>query len=223
MERYDDGDLSFDDDSSQTFENSLAGDDELQSALQSRADNIDEYDRPIGQGLRTPSRRIVTEYGLDFEDLTYTIVQNQKIDGKWKSTDIHLLEGISGQAVKGRLTAIMGPSGAGKSTFLDAVAGRTTQGSVSGTLRLDGRPVSCSYIRRKSAYVMQRDLLFPLLTVTETLQFAAEMHLPSVLPYSEKADRVQSLIAQLGLEVNPVICSLSVGHELSEIVQMQQR
>ncbi|KAJ4719782.1 ABC transporter G family member [Melia azedarach] len=50
-----------------------------------------------------------------------------------------------------------------------------------------------------SAYVMQDDLLFPMLTVEETLMFAAEFRLPRTLSKSKKKLRVQALIDQLGL------------------------
>lgn len=50
-----------------------------------------------------------------------------------------------------------------------------------------------------SAYVMQDDLLFPMLTVEETLMFAAEFRLPQTLSKSKKKQRVQALIDQLGL------------------------
>lgn len=50
-----------------------------------------------------------------------------------------------------------------------------------------------------SAYVMQDDLLFPMLTVEETLTFSAEFCLPRSLSKSKKKARVQPLIDQLGL------------------------
>lgn len=55
--------------------------------------------------------------------------------------EAYLLHDISGQAMKGEIMAIMGPSGAGKSTFLDALAGRIAQGSLEGSVRIDGKPV----------------------------------------------------------------------------------
>ena len=53
-----------------------------------------------------------------------------------------------------------------------------------------------------SSYVMQDDQLFPMLTVFETLLFAAEVRLSPSLSKSEKKKRVYELIDQLGLEVN---------------------
>lgn len=46
---------------------------------------------------------------------------------------------------------------------------------------------------------MQDDLLFPMLTVEETLMFSAEFRLPRSLSKSKKKARVQALIDQLGL------------------------
>ncbi|MCO5607296.1 hypothetical protein L7F22_061489 [Adiantum nelumboides] len=137
--------------------------------------------------------------GLMFEDLTYTVTKKIKKDGKWISKDIDLLHQIAGFAPKAMVTAVMGPSGAGKSTFLDALAGRIATGSLGGTVKLDGHRVSPTLIKRASAYVMQDDQLFPMLTVWETLMFAAEVRLGNKVSQEEKRMRVVKLIDQLGL------------------------
>lgn len=49
---------------------------------------------------------------------------------------------------------------------------------------------------------MQDDQLFPMLTVFETLMFAAEMRLSPSISRSEKKQRVWELLDQLGLQVN---------------------
>ncbi|KAL0441152.1 UNVERIFIED_CONTAM: ABC transporter G family member 2 [Sesamum radiatum] len=95
--------------------------------------------------------------------------------------------------------AIMGPSGAGKSTFLDALAGRIAQGSLEGSVRIDGKQVTTSYMKMISSYVMQDDQLFPMLTVFETFMFAAEVRLPPSISTAEKKKRVIELLDQLGL------------------------
>ncbi|PIA51909.1 hypothetical protein AQUCO_01000048v1 [Aquilegia coerulea] len=92
----------------------------------------------------------------------------------------------------------MGPSGAGKSTFLDGLAGRIASGSLMGRVSLDGMEMSPSFIKRISAYIMQDDRLFPMLTVYETLMFAADFRLGSI-SVSDKRQRVEKLIEQLGL------------------------
>ncbi|XP_057865112.1 ABC transporter G family member STR2-like [Cryptomeria japonica] len=137
--------------------------------------------------------------GLEFMNLTYTVTKKQKIEGKWIEEQVDLLHKISGHAPKGSVTAVMGPSGAGKSTFLDGLAGRIASGSLQGRVSMEGRLMSPSLIKRTSAYVMQDDRLFPMLTVYETLMYAAEFRLGEEVSYSEKQARVEKLIEQLGL------------------------
>lgn len=52
-----------------------------------------------------------------------------------------------------------------------------------------------------SSYVMQEDQLFPMLTVFETLLFAAELRLPPSVSRPEKKKRVDELLDQLALTV----------------------
>uniref|UniRef100_A0A0D9VIV3 ABC transporter G family member 5 n=1 Tax=Leersia perrieri TaxID=77586 RepID=A0A0D9VIV3_9ORYZ len=110
-----------------------------------------------------------------------------------------LLDGISGEARDGELLAVMGASGSGKSTLLDALAGRISRGSLRGRVELNGEPLNGRRRRAISAYVMQDDLLYPMLTVRETLRFAAEFRLPRALSRDKKRARVEALIEQLGL------------------------
>lgn len=140
--------------------------------------------------------------GLEFVSLTYTVMKKKKTDeGKWVKQEADLLNKITGYASKGCITAVMGPSGAGKSTFLDGLAGRIASGSLKGKVSLDGKEMSPSLIKRTSAYIMQDDRLFPMLTVYETLMFAADFRLGRITR-AEKRQRVESLIDQLGLSVS---------------------
>lgn len=97
--------------------------------------------------VRQPTRKLIPGHGLEFKNLSYSVLKKQKKDGVWITKETYLLNDISGQAMKGEIMAIMGPSGAGKSTFLDALAGRIAQGSLEGYVRIDGKPVSipCLY------------------------------------------------------------------------------
>lgn len=87
------------------------------------------------------TQKSIPGYGLEFSNLSYSIIKKQKNDGVWINKETYLLHDISGQAIKGEIMAIMGPSGAGKSTFLDALAGRIAKGSLEGSVRIDGKPV----------------------------------------------------------------------------------
>ncbi|XVF50429.1 hypothetical protein PTKIN_Ptkin04bG0099300 [Pterospermum kingtungense] len=147
-----------------------------------------------------PVRKTIPGHGLEFSNLSYSVMKKQKKDGEWIKKEAYLLNDISGQAIRGEIMAIMGPSGAGKSTFLDALAGRIAQGSLEGSVRIDGKPVTASYMKMISSYVMQDDQLFPMLTVHETFMFAAEVRLPPSISREEKKKRVYELLYQLGLE-----------------------
>ena len=110
-----------------------------------------------------------------------------------------LLDGVSGAARAGELLAVMGASGSGKSTLLDALAGRIARDSLRGAVTLNGEPLQGRRLRAISAHVMQDDLLYAMLTVRETLRFAAEFRLPRALSAERKRARVDALVDQLGL------------------------
>lgn len=110
-----------------------------------------------------------------------------------------LLNDISGEARDGEILAVLGASGSGKSTLVDGLANRIAKGSLKGSVTLNGEALESRLLKVISAYVMQDDLLFPMLTVEETLMFAAEFRLPRTLSKSKKRMRVQALIDQLGL------------------------
>ncbi|KAM0828024.1 hypothetical protein ACQ4PT_067814 [Festuca glaucescens] len=153
-------------------------------------------------------------YVLSFTDLSYSVRKRQdglrgclpsRASNRLASSDTlpsnmkALLDGISGQAREGELFAVMGASGSGKSTLVDALAGRVARGSLGGTVTLNGEPLQGRRLRAISAYVMQDDLLYPMLTVRETLLFAAEFRLSRALSPAAKRERVDTLIGQLGL------------------------
>ncbi|KAF3578641.1 hypothetical protein DY000_02032651 [Brassica cretica] len=128
---------------------------------------------------------------LSFNNLCYDV------RGKADSVKT-LLNDVSGEVCDGDVLAVLGASGAGKSTLIDALAGRVS--SLRGTVTLNGEKVLKSQLLKViSAYVMQDDLLFPMLTVKETLMFASEFRLPRSLSKSKKMERVEALIDKLGL------------------------
>ncbi|XP_058109893.1 ABC transporter G family member 6-like [Magnolia sinica] len=110
-----------------------------------------------------------------------------------------LLNDISGEARDGEILAVLGASGSGKSTLIDALADRIAKDSLKGSVTLNGEVLESRLLKVISAYVMQDDLLFPMLTVEETLMFSAEFRLPRSLSKTKKKARVQALIDQLGL------------------------
>uniref|UniRef100_A0A7N0RC10 ABC transporter domain-containing protein n=1 Tax=Kalanchoe fedtschenkoi TaxID=63787 RepID=A0A7N0RC10_KALFE len=107
-----------------------------------------------------------------------------------------ILSRITGIAYPGEILAVLGPSGSGKSTLLNLLSGRLHP--LTGTLLANGRPFTRSFVRRLG-FVPQDDLLYPHLTVRETLIFCSLLRLPSTLPKSHKINAAESVISDLGL------------------------
>ncbi|KAH7550575.1 hypothetical protein JRO89_XS13G0224200 [Xanthoceras sorbifolium] len=111
----------------------------------------------------------------------------------------NVLEGLTGYAEPGTLTALMGPSGSGKSTLLDALSSRLAANAfLSGTILLNGRKTKLSF--GTAAYVTQDDNLIGTLTVRETISYSARLRLPDNMPWSEKRALVESTIIEMGLQ-----------------------
>ncbi|KAJ3680325.1 hypothetical protein LUZ60_016603 [Juncus effusus] len=110
-----------------------------------------------------------------------------------------VLEGLTGFAEPGTITALMGPSGSGKSTLLDALVGRlATNAFLSGTILLNGRKTKLSF--GTAAYVTQDDTLIGTLTVRETISYSARLRLPDKMSREEKRALVEGTITEMGLQ-----------------------
>ncbi|XP_050224084.1 ABC transporter G family member 21 [Mercurialis annua] len=146
--------------------------------------------------LRESSRPVT----LKFEDVGYSINLSQKSSfcssNEPKSKRI-ILNGVSAVVRPGELLAMLGPSGSGKTTLLTALAGRLP-GKVSGTIRYNNQPFSSS-MKRRTGFVAQDDVLYPHLTVIETMTYAALLRLPNKLTTREKVEQAELVIMELGL------------------------
>lgn len=103
-----------------------------------------------------------------------------------------ILDSVWGFARSGSVTVIMGPSGCGKTTLLDALAnridGEKKGRSLTGSIAVNGGAMKVTPV-----YVQQEDALTGILTVAETLEFAAALA-------GEPSERVEELIREFGLE-----------------------
>ncbi|XVE66572.1 hypothetical protein DITRI_Ditri08aG0089400 [Diplodiscus trichospermus] len=110
-----------------------------------------------------------------------------------------ILQGLTGYARPGELLAIMGPSGCGKSTLLDALAGRLAPNArQAGDIFINGRRQALAY--GISAYVTQDDALITTLTVKEAVYYSAQLQLPDTMSKSEKEERAEMTIREMGLQ-----------------------
>jgi len=90
-----------------------------------------------------------------------------------------VLEGVTGGFHSGNMAAVMGPSGAGKTTFMNVLCGKATYGTMSGTVRLNGKESSISEIRPVTGFVPQDDIVHEELTVREQIYYSAKLRNPA--------------------------------------------
>ncbi|KAF7141291.1 hypothetical protein RHSIM_Rhsim06G0094300 [Rhododendron simsii] len=146
---------------------------------------------------------------LKFMDVCYKV----KLDNKSRTTNITrmlttgpttstttitertILNGITGMVSPGEILAVLGPSGSGKSTLLNALAGRLQGHCFTGTILANGKKPT-KPVQKRTGFVAQDDVLYPHLTVRETLVFCSLLRLPKTLSTKEKTSVVESLRAR---------------------------
>ena len=141
-----------------------------------------------------------------WKNLTYTV--------QTPSGDRVLLDNIHGWVKPGMLGALMGSSGAGKTTLLDVLAQRKTDGTINGSIMVDGRPLPVSF-QRMAGYCEQLDVHEPFATVREALEFSALLRQPRTTPREEKLKYVDTIINLLELDDLADTLVGTVGNGLS--------
>ncbi|TYI37411.1 hypothetical protein ES332_A03G209200v1 [Gossypium tomentosum] len=129
---------------------------------------------------------------LTWKDLWVTVVNGK--NGR------PILQGLTGFARPGELLAIMGPSGCGKSALLNALAGWILDPHTrkAGDILINGHKQTMAY--GTSAYVTQDEALIHTLTVTEAVYYSAQLRLPDTMSRSEKKQRAETTIREMGLQ-----------------------
>lgn len=128
---------------------------------------------------------------LTFVGIGFTANGKNKLD---KAPKI-LLDNVTGQVMPGQMMACMGPSGAGKTTFLDVVARRRVGGGATGSVFLGSKKiVTNSQMATVGSYVEQQDDLLGVLTVRETIMYAARLSNPTEPDPSERVDHIINVL-----------------------------
>ncbi|XP_047182823.1 ABC transporter G family member 26-like [Vigna umbellata] len=150
---------------------------------------------------------------LKFEDVEYKVRNSQAGSGNvvksmMSKVTTHLtveedrykriLKGITGSIGPGEILALMGPSGSGKTTLLRVIGGRLVD-NVKGKVTYNDVRFNPA-LKRRIGFVTQEDVLFPQLTVEETLVFSALLRLPGSMSKQQKYAKVDTTIKELGLE-----------------------
>jgi ABC-type multidrug transport system ATPase subunit len=143
---------------------------------------------------------------------------------------VQILRPLTTEFQPGQLNVIIGPSGSGKTSLLSLMArskahtSPTTQYQQSGTMLYNRAIPSPSTIRSATSFVRQEnDSLIPTLTVRETLQFSAQLRLPSWLSLQEKLHRSEHVLLQMSLMdcANNTIKRISGGEKRRLTIAVQ--
>ncbi|KAI3732109.1 hypothetical protein L1987_63306 [Smallanthus sonchifolius] len=138
------------------------------------------------------------QYTIKAKSVSYGVSPTYtKIDWIHQKKVKQILKNVNCEVIPGEITAIAGPSGAGKTTLLEILSGVTPPCRLSGQVLVNDQPMNPTVFRRVSGYVTQEDLLFPLLTVEETLLYSARLRLHGGLHKAK--NRVSELLVELGL------------------------
>ncbi|KAK9715931.1 hypothetical protein RND81_06G199400 [Saponaria officinalis] len=168
-----------------------------QDVIDSKPFSDDDIPEDVEAGTR--KKRIEAEptlpIHLKFRDVTYKVI----LKGVTTSVEKEILHGITGSVSPGEVLALMGPSGSGKTTLLNLLGGRLTQPAPGGSVTYNDQPYS-KFLKSRIGFVTQDDVLFPHLTVRETLTYAAYLRLPKTLTKQQKEQRALDVICELGLD-----------------------
>lgn len=144
---------------------------------------------------------------LTFRDLEYSVPLPEDVspsdDIPREGPHTHhlmLLHHVSGVFRPGVLTALMGASGAGKTTLMDVLAGRKTEGIITGDIRVNGHPKNDTTFARVAAYVEQTDVHLPQTSVAEAVEFSAALRLPTTVDAPTRARFVSEVLELVELD-----------------------
>ena len=111
-----------------------------------------------------PNRRS-DDFQLVWKDIGFTAfpgTEDEKV----------IISNVSGTLSSGSLMAFLGPSGAGKTTLLETIIGKRTVGN-RGVVEVRSNSDATSQIN--VAIIQQKDTLFNLLTVRESILFSVKL------------------------------------------------
>lgn len=108
-----------------------------------------------------------------------------------------VLDALTFDVPRGRITGLLGPSGCGKSTLMRSVVG--TQAHVTGTLDVLGRPAGHPELRSRIGYVTQAPSVYDDLSVRQNLDYFAAILDPGRAAADRRREAVTRAIADVDL------------------------
>jgi len=145
------------------------------------------------RGLGAHGYGNATDYQKDVGNIWLsTIGLAKKAVGLGKPRRIDILHEFEGLVESGEMLVVLGPPGSGCSTFLKALTGETHGFTVNDESYINYQGIPAKkmhkYFRGEAIYTAEVDVHFPMMTVGDTLDFAARARAPRMIPngYSKK-------------------------------------
>lgn len=144
-----------------------------------------------------------TDYQKDVANIWLeTIGMLKSLVGLSKPRRIDILRNFEGIVHSGEMLVVLGPPGSGCTTFLKTITGETHGFNVDKEAYLNYQGVSAkemnTYFRGEAIYTAEVDVHFPMLSVADTLTFAARARAPKRIPAglhkNEWADHLRDVI-----------------------------
>ncbi|KRX03912.1 P-loop containing nucleoside triphosphate hydrolase [Pseudocohnilembus persalinus] len=105
-------------------------------------------------------------------------------------------QNVYGNVKPGEILYILGPSGSGKTTLLDYINNRTKLSPKNNVL-LNQKKQNLQEFKKIAKYCQQQPQLFEILTVEQTLKFAASWHIKDE---KQRQEKVETVLKILGLQ-----------------------
>ncbi|OAA59699.1 ABC-2 type transporter [Niveomyces insectorum RCEF 264] len=154
------------------------------------------------QNLSVHGFRSATDYHKDVANVWLSLADMARTVVGYGRPQVDILHQLNGLVKKGEMLVVLGPPGSGCSTFLKTVAGELNglhvgEGSYFNYQGMTAAEMH-SHHRGEAIYTAEVDVHFPMLTVSDTLTFAARArqprHLPPGISKVDFADHLRDVI-----------------------------
>ncbi|KAH8697976.1 ABC-2 type transporter-domain-containing protein [Talaromyces proteolyticus] len=134
-----------------------------------------------------------TDYQKNVGTILMQVVRGVKsLLGMGGQRRVDILQNFDGLLQAGEMLIVLGPPGSGCSTFLKTIAGQTYGYKVSEDSSINYQGIGFQQMhtdfRGESIYTAEQDVHFPILTVGDTLYFAARTRVPRKIPGAVSKD-----------------------------------
>ncbi|KAK3075150.1 Multidrug resistance protein [Teratosphaeriaceae sp. CCFEE 6253] len=158
-----------------------------------------------------------TDYQKDVGNIFFEVVGLvKKMFGMSKPRRIDILRDFEGLVETGEMLVVLGPPGSGCSTFLKTITGETHGFNVDDAsyVNYQGIPPAHmhKYFRGEAIYTAEVDVHFPMLSVGDTLYFAARARAPKITPGGV------SKVAYAEHLRDVVMATFGISHTLNTVV-----